>query len=392
MFSLKSENTNNPLAIKDASYLDNAATTAPCPEALAAMAEALQFNWGNPSSPHEHGYRAERLLEESRQTIASALNCKSEELYFTSGGTESNNIAVFGAARALKRRGKRIVVSGIEHSSVGDAAKALQEEGFELLVLEPDSSGIIPLNRLEEAIDAKTVLVSLMTANNETGAIQPIEKVRALVEAAQAPALIHTDAVQTFGKMRLSPQKLGVDLMSVSAHKLHGPKGVGALYVKKGLKLPSLFFGGSQEGRLRPGTQPLPAIAGFAAAVKALPDPESEAARQATLRARLTESLVELDGLHINSPENALPGLINFSLIGYFSDHIINHLSGLKVYISGGSACAKGEKSKVLAQMGLSQELIKSAVRVSFSRFTQNRDIDNLLEGLKSVKENLLKY
>lgn len=393
MFSFSFPDTDKDLLSGGAepAYLDNAASTPPCPEAIAAIEDALKNNWGNPSSPHAYGHRAALLLEQARESLAKALKCKEEEIHFTCGGTQSNNIALIGGARALKRRGNRIVVSAIEHSSVFETAKALENEGFEIVFVKPDYFGQVEIEDLQAAITEQTVLVSLMTVNNETGARQPVEKIRSLIKAAKAPALIHTDAVQAFGKIPLSPASLSVDLLSISAHKIHGPKGVGALYVKKGVRIQPTSFGGSQENKLRPGTEPLPAIAAFAAAVEALPNLSREAERQKKLRSSLLSALKEFDGLHINSPEDAYPGIINISFNGYLSDHIINHLSALGVYVSGASACSKGQKSRILTQMQLADDRINSAVRISFSRYTEKKDIDRLVEGLRSVRQNVQK-
>jgi len=390
-YSLSDNNIDILATDLETAYLDNAATTPPCPEAIAAMANALQANWGNPSSPHAYGHRASLLLEQARENVARALKCKDEEICFTSGGTQSNNMALIGGARAMKRRGNRIVTSAIEHSSVYETVKALEKEGFETVFVRPDSFGRVKIEDIEAAVNDRTVLVSLMTVNNETGARQPVEKIRSIVKFAKSPALIHTDAVQAFGKIPLSPDLLSADLISISAHKIHGPKGVGALYVKKGVRIEPISFGGSQESKLRPGTEPLPAITGFAAAVQALPNLIGEADRQNELRSYLLKALEDFEGLKINSPEDAYPGIINISYTGYLSDHIINHLSGLGVFVSGASACSKGKKSRVLTQMRLAEDRINSAVRISFSRFTEKEDIDRLVEGLKSVRQNVQK-
>ena len=253
-------------------YLDNSATTPVCGEAVEAMKTAVTELWGNPSSLHQKGIEADEMLENARSNIARRLFCRDDEVYFTSGGTESNNLAVQGAAHAMRRRGRRIVTTSVEHPSIEETVKHLESEGFEVIRLGVDRKGRISERELFDAVTPDTVLVSIMAVNNETGTVQPVEAARTAVTRAKSPALIHCDAVQAFGKLPLKPAAMGVDLMTVSSHKIHGPKGVGALYVKKGVRLSPIVFGGLQEEKLRPGTQPMPAIAGFGAAAAAMPN------------------------------------------------------------------------------------------------------------------------
>lgn len=373
-------------------YLDNSATTPVCSEAIEKINYAIKECWGNPSSLHSKGIEAEQLLEEARESIAKKLSCKSEEIYFTSGGTESNNIVLQGVARSLKRKGKRIVTTCIEHPSVGETAKFLESEGFEIIRLPVDSEGRINETDLFESITPDTILVSIMVVNNETGTIQPVEKAKLAVMRAHAPALIHCDAVQAFGKLPLKPAAMGVDLMTISSHKVHGPKGVGALYVRKGVKLSPLVHGGSQEMKLRPGTQPLPAIAGFGAAVKALPDLSVQLKKTGELRDYMVERLSVLPDIVINSPKDALPYVTNISVIGINSEPMLNFLSSKGIFVSSGSACAKGHVSFVLKNMGLSDERMRSPLRISFSRFTTKEEIDMLVDaiakGQKLIRKN----
>ncbi|HOU09537.1 MAG TPA: cysteine desulfurase family protein [Clostridiales bacterium] len=379
------------MAVLTQAYLDNSATTPVCASAAAAVAAALTDNWGNPSSVHAKGVRARRLLEDARAAVAQQLACLPEEVFFTSGGTESNNIAVFGAAKALKRRGNRIVTSCIEHPSVLEPVKRLEEEGFEVVRLPVDAYGRVDENSLFEAVNSKTVLVSLMSVNNEVGSVQPAEAARKAVTAAGAPALVHCDAVQSFGKLRLYPAAAGIDLMSVSAHKIHGPKGAGALYIRKGVHLLPPFAGGTQEGRIRPGTEPLPAVAGFGAACAELPEPGAALQKAALLKQYMLEGLEGLCAFAVNSPPDALPYLTNLSFPGIKSEVMLNFLAARGVFVSSGSACSKGRRSKVLAAMGLSEDRLESPVRVSFSRFTEKADIDALLEGVAAAKQKLLR-
>ena len=289
-------------------YLDNSATTPVCPEAVAAVTDALTHNWGNPSSLYRKGMEAEELLQNARAAVADRLSCRSEEIVFTSGGTEANNIAVLGTASAMKRYGKRVVISSIEHSSIEEAAKHLEQQGFEVVRLSVDRDGKVDPAQLYRAITKNTVLVSVMAVNNEVGTIQPVEELRRAVRAAGSPAVIHCDAVQAYCKLPgLRPSAMGVDLMSISSHKIHGPKGAGALYVRGGVRdggvrVGARTFGGLQEKKLRPGTEPVPAIAGFGAAAKAMPDAARMYVRMQGLRNYLLAGLAKIDGITVNSP------------------------------------------------------------------------------------------
>ncbi|MDR1465470.1 MAG: cysteine desulfurase [Oscillospiraceae bacterium] len=363
-------------------YLDNSATTPLCPEAVAAMEEELTAQWGNPSSLHRVGLEAGQLLAESRRAIATRLSCDPTEVIFTSGGTEGNNLAILGAAHALRRRGRRIVTSSVEHSSVTESTRELASRGFEVINLPVDRSGRVSEQDLMRAVNGETILVSLMAVNSEVGTMEPVEAMRRAVQMNRAPALIHCDAVQAFGKLPVIPSRLGVDLLTVSSHKIHGPKGVGALYVRRGVRLQPLVYGGGQEGKLRPGTEPMPAIAGFAAAARALPNPNQALERVTPLRDRLVQGLLAMNGVRVNSPQNALPYVINFSVPGLRSEPMLNFLSERGIYVSSGSACSKGKKSRVLQAMGLSDAEVASALRVSLSRYTTWEEIDALLYGL----------
>lgn len=364
-------------------YFDNSATTAPCREAIAAMNEALTECWGNPSSLHRKGVCAEELLLSSRESIAAALGCSASEIYFTSGGTESNNLALFGAAYAGKRRGKRIISTGIEHPSVDEALTRLEAEGFEVIRLKVDFEGRISPEELYRTVNQNTILISIMLVNNEVGSVEPVEAAKRAVTIARAPALIHCDAVQAFGKLAFKPSALGVDLMSISSHKIHGPKGVGALYVRKDVKINPRVYGGSQEKLLRPGTEPMPAIAGFAAAARVLGSPAEHLRQTAILRDYMVSRLREIDGVVINSPSDALPYITNISVLGVRSEPMLNFLSERGIYVSAGSACSKGKKSRVLVRMGLDNARLESPLRISMSRYTTAREIDMLVMGIR---------
>ncbi|MBQ7540919.1 MAG: cysteine desulfurase [Clostridia bacterium] len=377
-------------------YLDNSATTPVCDEAAQAVSDALLHHWGNPSSLYRKGMQAEDLLQDAREAIAERLNCRAEEIFFTSGGTESNNIAVLGTAAAMRRYGSRVVISSIEHSSVEESARQLEAQGLEVVRLPVGADGKVSEQAIFQAVNRNTILVSLMAVNNEVGSVQPVQALRRAVRAAGSPAVIHCDAVQAFGKLpSLRPGALGVDLMSVSAHKIHGPKGVGALYVRGGYKkggaavrISPRTFGGLQEGTLRPGTEPVPAIAGFGAAVRALPDAETVYARMEQLRSYLLDGLCAIDGITVNSPADALPYIVNISTL-VNSEPMMNFLSRREIYVSSGSACSKGHKSRVLRSMGLNNALISSALRISFSHRTTTREIDLFLEGLAEGKRTI---
>lgn len=364
-------------------YLDNSATTAPCREAKDEIINALESLWGNPSSLHQKGMDAEELLEKARKAVADKICASEKEIVFTSGGTQSNNIAVFGAVSAMKRTGNKVITTAVEHPSVSKAFDRLENEGFEVVRLSVDKYGKIDLEELKSALDSKTVLVSIMAVNNELGTIEPVEEAGKLIKAL-SPALFHIDAVQAFGKTGLDVRKLGCDLMSISSHKIHGPKGAGALYVKKGTKLLSPVAGGGQERDIRAGTEPMPAIAGFYGAVKALKINESYE-KISSLRSYLTDKLKKLPEVIINSSDDALPYIVNISLPSLPSEAVLNLLSDMEIYVSSGSACSKGHQSPVLTAAGLDSKIINSSLRISLSRFNTKEEIDYLLKGIETA-------
>lgn len=368
-------------------YFDNSATTAPCCEAVRAVADAMTNCWGNPSSLHRSGNAAKELLDSSRESIAKCLSVTPEEIFFTSGGTESNNLAVMGAAYQMRRMGRRIVSTAVEHSSIDETLDKLAEEGFEVIKLRVDNYGRINERELYSAVNSNTILITMMLVNNEVGTIMPVQAAKRAAMAARSPALIHCDAVQAFGKMPVKPVSLGVDLMTVSSHKIHGPKGVGAIYIRKGVKIKSRTFGGEQEKKIRPGTEAMPAIAGFAAAARALPDPQRELEHIRMLRDYMVEKLMELDEIVINSPPDALPYVTNISVLGIKSEPMLNFLSERGICVSSGSACSKGKKSHVLMQMGLDRRRLDSPLRISFSRYTTVQEVDALIQGIAEGKK-----
>lgn len=373
-------------------YLDNAATTPVLPAAAQKAAQMMTEQFGNPSSLHQRGFLARQAVELARAQVAEKLSAKPEELFFTSGGTEANNLAIFGAANALHRRGNRIVTTMIEHDSVLGPMKELERQGFELVYIKPSSDGRISTEELETAIDEKTILVSVMLANNETGAILPVRQAARHIKRNKLAALLHTDAVQAFGKLDCAPQKLGVDLMTISAHKVHGPKGIGALYVRKGVHLLPRFFGGGQESGLRSGTESTPLIVAFGEAAKALPKPTELLPKMEALNLLLREKLSDLPGVCLNSPElgeGYLPYVLNFSAGSVRAETMLHFLSERGVYVSSGSACGKARPSHVLTAMELPPECIASSLRASFSRFTTEKDVLALAEGVAAGLQEL---
>ena len=373
-------------------YFDNSATTKPLPEAVDAVTGALTETWGNPSSLHKVGDAADGLLEASRRTLAAAFSCKPQEVFFTAGGTESNNIAVFGAVEALKRRGNRVITTSVEHPSVEEPMKRLESLGFDVVRLPVDETGRISENDLSDAVNEKTILVSLMLVNNEVGSIMPVQTASKALKRAGAPGYVHVDAVQGFGKLPVGPKVLGADLISVSSHKVHGPKGVGALYVKKGTRLVPYVLGGGQEEKIRSGTQAMPAIAGFAAAVEngiVGADLDAYIAHVTALRDTIRDAARSTGFGVINSGDDALPYILNLSLEGIPSEVLRNHLSEQGVYVSTGSACSKGHRSTVLTEMGLSARRIDSAVRFSFSHLNTQEEADYAAKALTRAANTL---
>ena len=347
-------------------YLDNAATTKPCREAAEAVAWAMTGLWGNPSAGHAPGREARAALDKAREQVLRALGPGGEQgsLTFTSGGTEADNLALFGGAKKQIHQGRHILSSKVEHEAVLKCLEELKTEGWAVTLLDPDASGRIPVRAVEEALRPDTVLVSLMLVNNETGGVTEIPRIAELLKERGSRALLHTDAVQAFLKVPFSPASLGADLITLSAHKICGPKGAGALWCRSGLRLPPLLRGGGQEGGLRSGTEPMPAILGFAAAAEALSAGKDRAARYAELRRILME---ELPGaLFLGDPECCAPHICSLSFPGAKAEPLMNELDRQGICVSRGSACARGRRSHVLEAMGLPAKVIDGALRLSF--------------------------
>ena len=368
-------------------YLDNSATTKPCAETVAAMTQMLTEDWGNPSSVHSLGVQAERRLKEARRQVAGLMGAEPERVFFTSGGTEADNWAIFSTARRLGKRGRHIITTAVEHHAVLHPMEQLEAQGFEVTYLRPDDTGYVPVEALEAALRPDTILVSVMMVNNETGAVMPVEPMIRATRRKSPQALFHIDAVQGLGKLPFRAKSLGADLISVSGHKVHGPKGVGALYIKKGLTLPPLISGGGQESGLRSGTEAMPAIVGFGAACGAM-DLKTEPARLAALRDRCREALAEVPGLVFLGRGDA-PHIVTVSVPGLRSQGLINCLQERGIYVSAGSACARGHRSHVLEAMGLDSRVIDGAIRISFGRENTPEDVDALKEAMLEAVHRL---
>ena len=371
-------------------YLDNAATTPVRPEAVRAALEAMTEIWGNPSSRYALGARAADQMKIWRAEVAKALGCRPEELFFTSCGSESDNWAIRGALEVNRRRGKHIVTTAIEHAAVLETCKALERQGYEVTYLQPDRWGKIDPAQLADALRADTVLVSMMLVNNELGTILPVQEAARAIQKAGCPALLHCDAVQGFLKVPFTPGELGVDLLSVSGHKIHAPKGVGALYVRKGLKLPPLIRGGGQEGGLRSGTEATSQIAAFAAAARLGAETfREDAARMSDLKAwaveRLAQAVPEAEVL----TRDGAPHILPITLPGYKSEVVVRFLSDRGIYLSSGSACHRGRPSHVFAALRLPRQQLDGVLRVSFSYNTTREDVAALIEGLRAAREQL---
>ena len=372
-------------------YLDNSATTRVCPEAAEKALELMTQCYGNPSSLHALGFRAEQALSQARQSVAKLLSAQPEEITFTSGGTEANNLAIFGGAFARRHVGRRIVTTQIEHPSVLEPMAQLEKEGWEIVRLAPDAFGRISPQQIEEAITPDTALVSIMAVNNEIGSILPVEAAARVIRRNKYRTLLHVDAVQAFGKLSLTPGKTGIDLLTASAHKIHGPKGAGALYIRKGVHIPARTFGGGQERNLRSGTEALPAWCAFGAAVKALPPLREEEASIRALWEDARQRLSAIPGVVLQSPLEGLPYILNFSCGGVKAETMLHFLEERGIYVSSGSACAKGKPSHVLEAMHLPRAQALSSIRVSFSRENCPEDVVALADAVQEGMETLVR-
>ena len=365
-------------------YLDNSATTKPCQEAVEAMTQALTTHWGNPSALYNFGIDTAAKLRAARQKVASAMGAEPDRVFFTSGGTEADNWAIFSTVKRYGRRNKHIITTAVEHHAILRCMNELEHQGYEITYLQPDELGNISAEQLKAALRKDTCLVSIMMVNNETGAVMPIAQMAKLTRKLSPDAIFHTDAVQGFLKIPFSAKNLGADLISVSSHKVHGPKGVGALYISPRLKsFPPLLFGGGQENGFRSGTEGTPAIFGFAAACEVCKATmQTDIARETELLNGLIEKLCKLDGLKINGAHDA-PHILSLAIPGLPTQNSINILQDAGICVSAGSACAKGHRSHVMTAMGLKPEVIDGAFRVSISRETTEEELNLLAEVIE---------
>lgn len=364
-------------------YLDNSATTKPCREAVEAMTRALTEDWANPSALYNFGIDAAYALRDARTAVAKAMGAETDRIFFTSGGTEADNWAIFGTVKRLGKRGKHIITTAIEHHAVLNCMKELENQGFDVTYLQPDHLGNISVDALKAALRKDTILVSIMMVNNEVGSVMPIEKMAKLTHRMCPDAIFHTDAVQGFLKVPFAAKTLGADLITVSSHKVHGPKGAGALYISPRLKsFPALLLGGGQENNYRSGTEGTPAIMGFAAATVGAAGFRADVSREKELLNGLINKLCKLDGIKINGAHDA-PHILSLSIPGVPTQNTINILQDAGICVSAGSACAKGHRSHTLTAMNLSPEIMDGSFRVSLCRDTTEEELDKLVEVIE---------
>ena len=365
-------------------YLDNSATTKPCPEAVDAMVNALTTGWANPSALYSFGIDGAKALRTARAQTAAAMGAQPDRVFFTSGGTEADNWAVFSTAKRFGKKNRHIITTSIEHHAIEHPMKELEAQGYEVTYLAPDALGRITLDALKQALRPDTFLVSIMMVNNETGAVMPIAQMAKLVHRVCPDAVFHTDAVQGFLKVPFQAKALGADLISVSSHKIHGPKGAGALYISPRLRsLPPYLYGGGQESGLRSGTEAMPAIMGFAAACAAGAKTLSQdIAHEAALRDHLIQRVSAMEGVQINGAHDA-PHILSLSVPGVPTQNTLNLLQEDGICVSAGSACAKGHRSHVLTAMNVRPEVIDGAFRVSLCRYNTQQEIDLLADALE---------
>ena len=371
-------------------YLDNAATTQTRPEAAQAAVTAMTEEWGNPSSRYAFGQEASGRLKEHRAQVAAGLGCRPEEVYFLSCGTEGDNWAIAAAVEKNRRKGKHIITTAIEHAAVLEPIRELERQGYEVTWLQPDQQGIITAEQVEAALRPDTILVAMMLVNNELGTVLPVAETARAIRAARCPALLHCDAVPGFLKVPFTPEGLGVDTLAVSGHKVHAPKGIGALYIRRGLRLPPLIRGGGQEEGLRSGTEPTAQTAAFAAAVEAgRASLERDLAHMRELKDYAARTLREqVPGLELIGAGTA-PHILPVTLPGYKSEVVLRFLSDRGIYVSSGSACHKGKPSHVYAALKLPKPQLDGILRISFSYDTAREDVDALVQGLKEAQAQL---
>lgn len=370
-------------------YLDNSSTTRQYDEVTDFISDIARNKYGNPSSLHSKGIEAERLIINAREAIARTIGAEPSEIYFTSGGTESNNLAIIGYLEANPRKGRHIITTKIEHPSVLEVFRHLEGKGFRVDYLDVDENGQVRLDQLRDKMCSETSLISIMLVNNETGTIQHIDEISSIRDALNPQTVIHADAVQAYGKTAIFPARSGIGLMSLSAHKIHGPKGVGGLYVSRKVKIKPLFYGGGQEALLRSGTENVPGIAGFGLAAEITNKKREENYMQAVSLKQFFLEKLAASGLayHVNSPADALPFILNISFENVRSEVLLHHLEQRGIFVSTGSACSshKKNKSHVLAAMNIPASLIDGAVRFSFSGYNTPEEISLTVDALKDI-------
>lgn len=374
-------------------YFDNAATTAVFPEVKELMIKLLEADYGNPSSLHMKGVEAENYIKTARQQIAAEIKCQEKELIFTSGGTESNNLAIIGAALAHRRSGKHIITSNIEHASVSATMDFLTKEGFEVTQIGVDEHGFFNLDELKQALREDTILVSTMYVNNEIGTIEPIEEISKIIKAYNPSILYHVDAIQAFGKLRFSPKKLGADLMSFSGHKIHGPKGSGALYVRDKVLLRPIIYGGGQQKEMRSGTENVPAIAGMGLATKIMYENHDEKMdKMRALKQAFIDKVTAFDEVYNNSGE--APHIASISFTGVRSEVMLHALEEREIYVSAGSACSSNKPhiSNVLQAIGMPKDRLESTLRFSFCENNTMEQVDYAVEVIGQLLPMLRRY
>ena len=375
-------------------YLDNSATTRVLPEVADLMVRVMTEDYGNPSSMHNKGVIAEKYLKEAKETLAKILKVSDKEILFTSCGTESDNMALFGVAAANERRGKHIITTKIEHPAILRAAEQLEARGFKITYLGTDEHGVISLDELKNAINDETILVSIMHVNNEIGSVQPIAEAGALIKSINPQIVFHVDAVQSFGKFRIFPKKMNIDLLSVSGHKIHGPKGIGFLYINEKTKINPIIFGGGQQNGMRSGTESVPSIAGIALAAKTLYDKlDEDVDKLYALKKHFVDEVTKIEDVTVNGLLGA-PHVVSVSVKDVRAEVMLHSLEDKGIYVSAGSACSthKRAASATLLAINLDKALLESTIRFSFSVFTTKEELDYTIEAMKELIPMLRKY
>ena len=379
-------------------YLDNSATTRTADEVVKIMIEAMQVNYGNPSSKHMKGVDGEKYVKEAASIIAKSLKVLDKEILFTSGGTESNNTAIIGTAMANKRKGNHLIVSSVEHASVKEPFNFLEREGFRVTYLPVNSEGIVDLEALKDALDDETILVSCMHVNNEIGAVEPIEEIGRIVKEYNPDIIYHVDAIQSYGKYKIYPKKIGIDLLSVSGHKIHGPKGSGFLFIKDKTRIKPIIYGGGQQKGMRSGTENVPAIAGLGKAVELIYNEhfDEKINHFYEIKDYLIDGLTKIEDVKINSKKGDLsaPQIVSASFKNVRAEVLLHALEEKEIYVSSGSACSSNKPglSNTLVAIGLPNDLLDSTIRFSFNYGTSKEEIDYTLEVLNTLVPQLRRF